>query len=114
MLHRQSYTLVLSGLQFQVCFQVEPAVLGIRDDYNGKPVSVGAQMTPPCPDMQAALDQARSKDNRDLPPPFCALESWGAVFFFHSALACWIRRSWRAYSRSASARLAVEVIEDWW
>lgn len=62
-------------------------------------------------------EAGQGKDHKprgDILPPASGFCSCGAVFFFHSCLACSINASLRLYSRSISAALAWELMVDWW
>lgn len=65
--------------------------------------------------MSLHLSGIHNPGDLNVRPLVCVLVScWGWVFFLYSALACSIRRSFRAYSCSISARLVTELREDWW
>lgn len=107
---------LLPELRLQVGLQVKPVVRGIRNNCTGDDQSVRLSLSPSSGIAQddGMPDRIRIDGLENIPPLVCVWGCWGVVFFFHSALACSIRAALRAYSRSASARLAWELSEDWW
>lgn len=107
---------LLPELRLQVGLQVKPVVRGIRNNYTGDNQLARLSPSPSSGIAQddRMPDRIRIAGPENIPPLVCVWGCWGVVFFFHSALACSIRAALRAYSRSASARLAWELSEDWW